>query len=475
MVAERLDRVDEAEARLRRVVELKPDDAQALNALGYTLVDRTHANRRRLCADREARTSSRPTTRSSSTAWAGRCSGSAATPKPRPTFAARSRNGRTRKIAAHLGEVLWAKGERDRAQEIWQSQLKTTPDNAVLLETVRRLGGDQAVAISVLAHALAAWSLALLAACATARRAGPPPATREPSPRSRRDGRIVGAARQRGHRGALRRGATRRAPTTSMSRRRSGRSSRGLRRRFRGCARRAARRGARRLSRLERAHPRRCSASRFRSTASRRGSRARPSRASASDLERDAAGRPQVLRQQGWEIVYAFADDASARSDAPRDALSRQRADRGAHRRRSLATRGHDAVARCAATQSVGACLCAHSRSHRRPLHCAGIDTCDTLGENERLFAELWPQRSYDRDLPTHSRCSRRISMDISRAFARGIRSKSSRDNRNSRIQSTRFQGKARFRWGVPSRWKAPDFIAGIVGSYPYLPSQIIK
>ena len=41
MVAEKLDRIDDAEAKLRRLVELKPDDAQALNALGYTLVDRT--------------------------------------------------------------------------------------------------------------------------------------------------------------------------------------------------------------------------------------------------------------------------------------------------------------------------------------------------------------------------------------------------------------------------------------------------
>ena len=41
MVAEKLDKIDDAEAQLRRVVELKPDDAQALNALGYTLVDRT--------------------------------------------------------------------------------------------------------------------------------------------------------------------------------------------------------------------------------------------------------------------------------------------------------------------------------------------------------------------------------------------------------------------------------------------------
>jgi hypothetical protein len=42
-------------------------------------------------------------------------------------------------IAAHLGEVLWAKGERERATELWQSQLKASPDNAVLIETMRRL------------------------------------------------------------------------------------------------------------------------------------------------------------------------------------------------------------------------------------------------------------------------------------------------------------------------------------------------
>ena len=42
-------------------------------------------------------------------------------------------------IAAHFGEVLWAKGDRDRARTVWQSALKTTPDNAVLLDTVRRL------------------------------------------------------------------------------------------------------------------------------------------------------------------------------------------------------------------------------------------------------------------------------------------------------------------------------------------------
>jgi predicted negative regulator of RcsB-dependent stress response len=42
-------------------------------------------------------------------------------------------------IAAHLGEVLWRKGERDQARALWKAQLDTNPDNAVLKETVRRL------------------------------------------------------------------------------------------------------------------------------------------------------------------------------------------------------------------------------------------------------------------------------------------------------------------------------------------------
>ena len=39
---------------------------------------------------------------------------------------------------------------------------------------------------------------------------------------------------------------------------------------------------------------------------------AQPVAGTAFDLERDAAGRPLVLRQQGWEIVYAYADAAPA-------------------------------------------------------------------------------------------------------------------------------------------------------------------
>ena len=38
---EQLDNIDGAETDLRRILELKPNDPDALNALGYTLADRT--------------------------------------------------------------------------------------------------------------------------------------------------------------------------------------------------------------------------------------------------------------------------------------------------------------------------------------------------------------------------------------------------------------------------------------------------
>ena len=40
---------------------------------------------------------------------------------------------------------------------------------------------------------------------------------------------------------------------------------------------------------------------------------AAPDGQAAQDIERDNAGRPLVLRQQGWEIVYAYPDERATR------------------------------------------------------------------------------------------------------------------------------------------------------------------
>jgi tetratricopeptide (TPR) repeat protein len=138
MVAEKLDRIDVLEAKLTRLVELKPTNAHALNALGYTLVDRTPRVAEGLALiQRALALAPDDPFILDSVGWAqyrlGRLDEAekylrqAMEQRPDP------------EIAAHLGEVLWAKGERKLAQDLWQSQLKNAPDNAVLLETVRRL------------------------------------------------------------------------------------------------------------------------------------------------------------------------------------------------------------------------------------------------------------------------------------------------------------------------------------------------
>ena len=138
MVAEKLDRLDEVESKLTRLIELKPDNAQALNALGYTLVDRTPRTAEGLKLIEKALTLA-PEDPSilDSMGWAHFRMGNLGDSEK---FLRRALADRPDpEIAAHLGEVLWAKGERDLAKEVWRSQLKETPDNALLLETVRRL------------------------------------------------------------------------------------------------------------------------------------------------------------------------------------------------------------------------------------------------------------------------------------------------------------------------------------------------
>ena len=43
-------------------------------------------------------------------------------------------------IAAHLGEVLWSLGQRDRAQAIWKEGLLLNAENETLQGTLKRLG-----------------------------------------------------------------------------------------------------------------------------------------------------------------------------------------------------------------------------------------------------------------------------------------------------------------------------------------------
>ena len=138
MAAEKLDKLDVLEADLRRVIVLRPNDAQAYNALGYTLADRTQRLAEAITLlDKALALAPDDPFILDSVGWAQYRSGNLARAQDYLERAYKVRSDP--EIAAHLGEVLWVRGQRDEAGKLWQSSLQTHPQNEVLLETLHRL------------------------------------------------------------------------------------------------------------------------------------------------------------------------------------------------------------------------------------------------------------------------------------------------------------------------------------------------
>jgi tetratricopeptide (TPR) repeat protein len=141
MMAEKLDRMDEMERLLRRVIALKPDQSAAYNALGYSLADRS----RRLPEARQLIVKAMQLTPNDpflidSMGWVEYRMGNIddALKWLRQAYRARP----DAEIAAHLGEVLWVSGRRDEARRVWSEARARDAANDVLKETLLRLKVD---------------------------------------------------------------------------------------------------------------------------------------------------------------------------------------------------------------------------------------------------------------------------------------------------------------------------------------------
>jgi tetratricopeptide (TPR) repeat protein len=136
-----MDRVDILEQDLRKILATQPDHVDALNALGYTLADKTD----RLQEAKgyiERALAMKPDNPAilDSMGWVEFRMGDlntaldylqkAAALNPDP------------EIAAHLGEVLWGLGEKERAREVWREANKLEPDNKFIQPVMQRLGVD---------------------------------------------------------------------------------------------------------------------------------------------------------------------------------------------------------------------------------------------------------------------------------------------------------------------------------------------
>ncbi|MEP7044865.1 MAG: tetratricopeptide repeat protein [Dokdonella sp.] len=131
-----------AERDLRRVIELKPDDAEAMNALGYTLADSSHKGDAKLGEARDLVRRAielKPNEPAiiDSLGWIHYRLGDldAALTQLRRAYEKQP----DADIAAHLGEVLWVKGDRDEARKVWDEGRKKDPKNKALLEAIQRL------------------------------------------------------------------------------------------------------------------------------------------------------------------------------------------------------------------------------------------------------------------------------------------------------------------------------------------------
>ena len=137
LTAEKIGKIDEAVKDLEGIVKRKPDNAQALNALGYTLVDKTNQLQRGLGFIKQAlKLEPNDPAIHDSMGWAYYRLGQydKAIKYLRRAFD----KLKDAEIAAHLGEVLWVAGEREAAQEIWNAALQQMPNDNLLLNVIQK-------------------------------------------------------------------------------------------------------------------------------------------------------------------------------------------------------------------------------------------------------------------------------------------------------------------------------------------------
>lgn len=138
MLADRLKRYDDMERWVRRVIELRPDDALAFNALGYSFADR---NLRLPEAERLLTRAVRLMPDSAaiidSVGWLrfrqGRLDESIKLLRQAQSITADT------EISVHLGEALWRNGQRDEARKVISEAERLDPDNEQIKDVRQRL------------------------------------------------------------------------------------------------------------------------------------------------------------------------------------------------------------------------------------------------------------------------------------------------------------------------------------------------
>lgn len=137
LAAERLQKYDILESELRKAIKAKPDFAAAYNALGYSFADRNiRLDEAIKLIEKAISISPNDHYILDSLGWAYYRKGNL---DKAIDFLQQAYNANADpEIAAHLGEVLWQLGQREKATKIWRDALIANPENEVLLAVSKK-------------------------------------------------------------------------------------------------------------------------------------------------------------------------------------------------------------------------------------------------------------------------------------------------------------------------------------------------
>ena len=141
MSAEKAGHIDVMEKTLREILRKYPNDANSLNALGYSLADRnTKLSEAYTLISKAHQISPKDSFILDSLGWVNFRLGknTLALEQLQQAFAMKPEAD----IAAHTGEVLWAMNRRPEAEAMWQEGQKIDANNPTLKETLKRLKPD---------------------------------------------------------------------------------------------------------------------------------------------------------------------------------------------------------------------------------------------------------------------------------------------------------------------------------------------
>ena len=138
LIAERINKPDIVEADLKKILAMDPDNVEALNALGYTLLNKPdrYAEAEKYL-QQALRLEPDEAVIIDSYGWLQFKLGN--TEKALDYLQQAYEKQQENEIAAHLAEVLWALGRKDEAKKIFNKAIKDAPDDEYLLDFQRRI------------------------------------------------------------------------------------------------------------------------------------------------------------------------------------------------------------------------------------------------------------------------------------------------------------------------------------------------